>query len=63
MSVSNKTNHNNKIKCIGKKKKNFLIVKRTGRDLIPQKDDGYDSSLNKLLSFLNIKIKLGQILF
>ena len=46
-----------------KKKKNFLIVKRTGRDLIPHKDDGYDSSLNKLLSFLNIKIKLGQILF
>ena len=46
-----------------KKKMNFLIVKRTGRDLIPHKDDEYDSSLNKLLSFLNIKIKLGQILF
>ena len=40
---------------------NLLIVKRAGRDLIRHKDDGYDSSLNKLPSFLNIKFKLGQI--
>ena len=42
---------------------NLFIVKRAGRALFRHQDDGYDSSLNKLPPFLNIKIKLGQIEF